>query len=93
MNQEEYEEGEVEVVLPSWRFSLWDVAGIALHTAAHIAGDVAQGLGLLSREFAAMANNSRQTYDLQQAEEAQREAQEAIGADLRALIEGPGDES
>lgn len=78
-----------EVEPPSWKFSLWDVAGIALQTTGGILAALAGGAHLLSQECAASANRSRKTWDLRQAERKQAEAQAEIGADIRALIEGP----
>lgn len=81
-------EGFYAVELPSWRFSLWEVAGITTFMAAGVLDRVANGLGLFAREFQAMANNSRQTFDLREAERKQAEIQESIAADLRAMVDG-----
>lgn len=75
--------------LPCWRFSLWDIPGIALHTGAHILNALSSGAALLAQECAASANRSRQNYDLREAQRLNQAAQAEIGADLRALIEGP----
>lgn len=74
---------------PAWRFSGWDIAGVAFHTAMGVSQAISGGFSLLAQECAAMANYSRREYDAQQARRAQLEAQRAMGADLRAIIEGP----
>lgn len=74
--------------LPSWRFSAWDVAGITATSAAGLFSVLGQGLNLLAREFAAMANWQRQNYDLREARRAYEAEQAAIANDLRALVDG-----
>lgn len=71
--------------LPCWKFSIWDVAGIVTFTAAGVMDRLANGLGLMAREFQASANRSRQEHDLRMAESQRADAAEA----LRALVEGP----
>ena len=89
---DETPEGFYPQALPCWRFSLWDVAGIAMTTAGGLFSVVGQGLNLAARECAAMANYTRQNYDLRQAQKAERAERRAMGEDLRALIEGSGEE-
>lgn len=76
--------------LPNWRFSLWDVAGITLHTAggllANIGAVLGTGLGLLARECAAMANNSRQTYDLREAQRLNQAARQEMSRATEAIL-------
>lgn len=87
MNDEEHDhDGMYVAEIPCWRFSLWDVAGITAHTTMGLLVALGNGFGLIARECQAMANNSRQTFDLRQAERAHREAQAAIGADLARMI-------
>lgn len=76
--------------LPAWRFSLWDMTGIALQVAGGVFSVVSQGFHLAARESAAMANYRRQNYDLRQAQKAREAQQRAMSNDLRALIEGSG---
>lgn len=76
---------------PAWKFSLWDVAGIALHTAAHCAQGIAQGFALMAQECAASANRARKTWDLREAERKAAEARAEMADDLRALMEGDGE--
>lgn len=77
---------------PAWKFSLWDVAGITLHTTSGILGALAHGAMLLSQECQASANRARKTWDLRQAEAKAAEERAAMAADLERLVEG-GDES
>lgn len=77
-----------EQELPNWRFSGWDVVGILIAGAAGMCTVSGQCLNLLSREFCAMANYSRQNFDVSEAQ-IEREAERAsIAAELRALVEG-----
>ena len=94
------QDGYYAQALPTWKFSLWDVAGIAATGIAGLFTVTGQALNLLSRECAAMANWKRQSHDIQQAEAARREAVEAYEAHqremaetLRALVEGPATET
>lgn len=86
---------QVVYQLPTWRFSLWDVAGIVLTTVGGFFGVTNQGLNLLARELTAMANWNRQNYDLRQAQRQYAQHQQAMAADLARLVDGPssGDES
>lgn len=77
--------------VPTWRFSAWDVAGIVTTGVAGLFTVVGQAGNLLAREFAAMANWSRQNSELREAQ-AEWEAQQAAAAeDLRRMVEGPID--
>lgn len=49
--------------LPTWRFSLWDIAGIAITTAGGAALAIGQGLQIMAREFNAMANWTRAQHE------------------------------
>lgn len=90
MTEDEHDHNDFyEVEPPAWKFSLWDVAGITMHTTSGILHALAQGAALMAQEFSASANRSRRTWDLRQAERKQAEARAEISADLRALIEGP----
>lgn len=93
MNECEHEHDDEEngfymVEPPAWKFSLWDVAGITLHTTSGILGALAHGSMLLSQECQASANRARRTWDIRQAERKAAEQREAMAADLRALVEG-----
>lgn len=77
--------GFYAVELPTWKFSLWDVAGITTTGIAGLFTVTGQALNLLSREFSAMANWKRQTHDIRQAEAARREAVEAYEAHQREM--------
>lgn len=84
--------GFYATALPTWKFSGWDVAGIALSGIGGLFSVVGQGMNLLARECAAMANWTRQNYELEQAQrEHDRERAEAAEA-LRALVEGDGED-
>lgn len=85
MNDEE-ECAEEGVPAFAWRFSAWDVLGIVSHVGANAAVAVANGFGLLSREFAAAANRSRQNYDNRQAAREASLARREMARDLRGLI-------
>lgn len=91
------ENGLYAVELPCWRFSLWDVAGITLHTAAGLSSAlgqiVGQGLGMLARECAASANRSRQNYDLREAQRLNEAARAEMAASLAAIVDGPEEDS
>lgn len=49
--------------LPTWHFSMWDVAGITLATASGVAAALSQGLQVMAREFNAMANWTRAEHE------------------------------
>lgn len=87
------ENGFYAVGLPTWRFSPWDIVGITLTTAGGLFSVVGQGLNLAAREFAAAANYARQNYDLRQAAKAAEEQARSAAEELRALVEGPGDQA
>lgn len=72
---------------PSWKFSLWDVAGISLHTAGGVLNVLGQGFVLMAQECSASANRSRKTWDLRQAERKDAEAREAMAADLEHIVD------
>jgi len=74
--------------LPTWRFSLWDIVGIAATGVGGVFSVAGQAANLFARECAAMANYSRQEFDLRRAQEEYDENQANIANDLRALIEG-----
>ena len=74
--------------LPTWRFSLWDVVGIVATGLGGVLSVGGQALNLFARECSAMANYSRQEFDLRRAQEEYDEHQTTIANDLRALIEG-----
>lgn len=85
--------------LPVWKFSMWDVAGLAVTAAAGIFGVLGQVGHMLARECAAQANFVRQNHDLRVAQEQAKAAQawqaaerRAMAADLERLIE-PREES
>lgn len=88
-DHEHNEEGWTVVEPPAWKFSLWDVAGIAMHVTSGILTACAQGASLMAQECAASANRARNTWDARQEEAERKRAQAAIGEDIRALIEGP----
>lgn len=90
-DDENVTEGFYEVEPPAWKFSLWDVAGIGLHTTAHILQGLAQGAALLAQECAASANRARKTWDLREEERKAAEAREEMAADLARLVEGDGE--
>ena len=74
--------------VPTWRFSAWDVAGIITTGVAGLFTVVGQAGNLLAREFAAMANWSRQNSELREAQ-AGLDAQRAAAAEeLRRMVEG-----
>lgn len=85
---------------PIWRFSLWDMAGIAFTGIGGLFGVTGQALNLAARECAAMANWTRQNYDIAQAQ-ARREVEvaayeahrQAVAADLREMLSEPTVES
>lgn len=83
-------EGGFPVVFtpPTWRFSMWDIAGIAFHTVSGVLQSLGSGTGLLAQECAAMANWTRQKQDLEQAQAEQEKVKAAMAEDLRAMIEG-----
>lgn len=83
----EPETGFYAIALPNWRFSLWDIAGIAATGVGGVFSVAGQALNLVARECSAMANWKRQEYDLQQAEAQRHEVAET----LRALVEGDGE--
>lgn len=72
--------------VPAWRFSVWDILGIGAITAGNAAGAVAQGFGMLSREFAAAANRSRINYDNREAAREREKARRAMARDLRGIV-------
>jgi hypothetical protein len=74
--------------LPTWRFSMWDVVGITLTGVGGVFSVVGQASNLMAREFSAMANFSRQEFDLRRAQQEYDEHQARIADDLRTLIEG-----
>lgn len=75
---------------PAWRFSCWDVLGIGAVTLGNVAGAIANGFGMLSREFAAAANRSRINYDNREAARERELARRRIAQDLRGLLDGEG---
>jgi hypothetical protein len=79
-------DGMYDGALPNWRFSLWDVAGIALHTLAGATVQVGNGLGLLAREFAAQANRSRQNFDLREAQRLNEAARREMSQAAEAIL-------
>lgn len=84
--EEEWGEAEVEAMLPCWRFSLWDVAGITLFTAGHVVNAIAQGFSHLSTQCQAAANYSRQNYDLRESERLNDHAREQIERGMRETL-------
>ena len=69
--------------LPTWKWSPWDVAGVAATTTAGLFLTIGQGLNLLARECNAMANWTRRNYDL----EAEWAAEQAAKAELAETYE------
>lgn len=93
------ENGFYAQALPTWKFSFWDVAGVALSISGGMASVAGQGLAYLARECAAMANWKRQNYELalaQRQREAEVEAYEAnqrqMAEYLRGIVDGPTEE-
>jgi hypothetical protein len=74
--------------LPTWRFSTWDVVGIALTGVGGVFSVIGQAANLLARECSAMANFERAEFDQRRAEDELAEQQWLMAKDLRALIEG-----
>lgn len=80
---------------PSWKFSLWDMAGIGVATIGGFFGVVNQAANMVSQHCAAMANWTRANYDAEQLQ-AQHEAeveryeqhQLEMAEYLHALVEG-----
>lgn len=69
---------------PSWRWSHWDLAGIALHTVSNLFNSIGGGLNLLARECQASANYERACYD-----EAREEFRnECARAEMAGSLEG-----
>lgn len=82
--------------LPNWRFSLWDIAAIGISFVGSVAGSIGsiginfhQGCNLVSREFQAAANNSRQTFELKEAHRLNDAARRQMSEGLERLISGP----
>lgn len=50
--------------MPKWRWSWWDITGIAVATVGGIFSVLGQGCALVQRECAAMAEWTRENYDL-----------------------------
>lgn len=85
-------------VLPNWRFSLWDVAAIGASVVGGIVGSIGnigiivhQGCNMLSREFTAAANFSRQTKELEEAQRLNEAARRQMSAGLERLVLGGED--
>lgn len=83
---------------PNWRFSLWDIAAIGISYVGSIAGSIGsiglnlnQACNMISREFGAAANYSRQTFDLKEAHRLNEEARRQMSEGLERLISGPSD--
>lgn len=74
--------------LATWRFSPWDIIGIGLTGVGGLFTVGGQACNLLAREFSAMANYSRQNYDLREAQAEWDANQAAVAEDLRRLVEG-----
>jgi hypothetical protein len=82
--------------LPTWRFSLWDVAGVAVSFVGSVAGSLGsiginfhQACNLISRECQAAANYSRQNYELAEAHRLNEQARAQMSEGLEHLILGP----
>lgn len=52
--------------LPTWRFSPWDMAYVAVATIGGLFNTIGQGLGMLGREFNAAANFARAQKELEE---------------------------
>lgn len=95
MSDHEHDEhGNCIIPLPAWKFSLWDVAGIAITGVAGLFTVLGQAGNLMAREFAAQANYSRQNHDLRVAQEQakaarayQEQERAKMAAELERLIE------
>lgn len=70
-----------------WRFSAWDILGIASVTVANALVAVANGLAMVSQEFSASANRSRVNADARDRAREAAAARREIGADLQRLID------
>lgn len=75
-------------ILPSWRFSMWDVAGIATTWVAGLFTVTGQAGNLLAREFSAAANYSRANADMREAHEIAERRKQEMAEELRTLVEG-----
>lgn len=90
MNEEEEDAPQV-VEYPKWKFSGWDVAGIAVAGVAGVCLVASQALNLVARELAAMANYSRENYDYYQAKAREDIDREAMAEALRGIVDGEDD--
>lgn len=77
---------------PAWRFSLWDIAGVTIFGISGIFNALAQTAGLLSQEFCAAANYSRNAYDARQAQSAFEANRAAMAEALNSMVLGPNDD-
>lgn len=84
------EDGECSIAVepkePCWRWSHWDLVGIALHTASSLLVAVGNGLNLLSRECQASANFSRAEFDRAREEYANEVARAEMAGSLEGLV-------
>lgn len=90
-DHEHDEEGNCIIVaqqdVPVWRFSMWDVAGIAAMFAGGILSVGSQAMQLLARECTAAANKSRSDKDARIAERKHAASRRAMARDLRELVD------
>lgn len=87
-DDEEYEEEtEVEAVfIPCWRWSWWEIPGIASFAIAGVLGSLANGMSLLARECAAAANYQRQNADYAEALAQEKAAQKQAAEGMREIL-------
>lgn len=92
-DDEEYEEGEVEVVEvayePVWRWSWLDVPGIALNAAAGVLCSLGQGAAMMSTQFQAAANYRRQTHELKESQRLEAAGRAEIERSLQSMVNHP----
>jgi hypothetical protein len=74
---------------PVWRFSFWDVLGVAMHTVGGALHACSAGSHALAQEFAAMANWSRNRSEYREQEQAQQEARREMAQAYERLVYGP----
>lgn len=72
---------------PTWRFSLWDIAGVSTITVSGLFGTVAQGFHMLAREFFAAANYGRNRKDQREMQKAYEAHQRAAARELRSMVD------
>lgn len=74
--------------IPTWRFSPWSLAAVLATGIGGLFSVVGQAANLLSREFEAQANYSRQEHEMRTAEREWRAEQAAAAEELRRMVEG-----